>query len=142
MLKIFSLFMFKILLDVNNSLVCSNLLLSKMINYLFFSSLFCKCSPKRHCHNLCNCEYTSSKVIIITFFRNGLALNNRSIIFEILFSMCFICGLGFRLTRHQEILLIQSGRFHNYHSRKLMRHKINNHEIKTNEINANAYDNL
>ena len=31
MLKTFSLFMFKILLDVNNSLVCSNLLLLKMI---------------------------------------------------------------------------------------------------------------
>ena len=28
------------------------------------------------------------------------------------------------------------------YSRKLTKHKINNHEIKTKEINANAYDNL
>ena len=46
MLKIFSLFMFKILLDVNNSLVCSNLLLSKMINYLFFQVCSASAPPR------------------------------------------------------------------------------------------------
>ena len=102
-LKLSSLNTFKILLDLNDSLECSNLPLLKMmrktfVNYLSFSSLFCECSPKRRHNSLCNCEYASSKVIIMTFYL-GMAL---------------VSNLDFRLRRQQEILLIQSWRFHNY----------------------------
>ena len=63
-----------------------------LLTIYFFSSLFCRCSPKKCCHSLCNCEYTRSNYDNNDFLiKNGLALNNILIRFKILFSMYFIC---------------------------------------------------
>ena len=103
-LKMLSLYTSKILLTLNNSLVCSNLPLLNNAKHLlllaiyFFSSLLCKCSPKRCCHSLYNCEYTISKVIIMTPYLRMALLWLIDQCFLQFFSMFFICGFRLRLS--------------------------------------------
>ena len=94
------------MLELNNSLICSNLPLS----------LFCKCSPKRCTHSLCNSEYTSCKVTIMTFYlRMVLLWIIDQYFLNLIFDVFYVFSdLGFSLTRHEETLSIQPEWFENY----------------------------
>ena len=83
-LKMFSLYRLKILLDLNNLLVCSNLYLLKMMRrtcfrwlFIFFQVCYASAPPR------------DAAIVYVTV--NDLALNNVPVFFEILFSMHFIC---------------------------------------------------
>ena len=103
-LKMFSLCTFKILLDLNSSLVCSNLFLLKIMRracfcwHLFFSSVFCRCCPKRHCHSLCDYEYAGSKVIIVTFCLRMALLQIIYRYFLKSYFLCILCVLQLRFS--------------------------------------------
>ena len=100
LLKMFGFYKFKPLPGLNNSLVCWNLLLLKMVwrttsfccffvvvVVFFFSIFFCQNFSNKDCHSLCNWEYTSHNNNIS--LKNDLDLNSISIFFEILFSIHF-----------------------------------------------------
>ena len=76
---------------------------------IYFYQICSTSAPPKDAVVKCNCEYMSSKSDNNDFlFKNSLALNNKPVFFEILFSMYFICGfqIRFRLRRHQEIFSI------------------------------------
>ena len=72
-----------------------------LLTIYFFRTLFCKCSPKRSCHSLCNCEYTSSNVIITTFYLRMVLLEMIDRHFLKPNFQCIFCVFQLRLLAHK-----------------------------------------